>query len=60
MNIYDDIIKNEILNGLLQVDKTFMLKSVDMAHDRETRKLNIAFIASTASGEEVNEVIKYN
>lgn len=56
----EDIIKSEILQGLIQVDETFMINSFDFAYDSKTRTINVAFVATTAKGEEVSGVNKWH
>ena len=47
----DEIIKNEILQGLLQVDNTFAIE--DFVITEEGRELKVYFTAKTSSGETV-------
>lgn len=58
-NYNTDEIKNEILDGLLQVDSSFLMTSFDMNIDKKTRHAEIQFTAETDSGEEISEVITY-
>ena len=55
----EDLIKSEILNGLLQVDDTFAIVDFYTYFDPQTRKLKCSFVAQTESGEEISEVIQY-
>lgn len=60
MPTYDDeVIKNEILQGLLQVDSSFFITSFEIDVDKATRHAKIKFTAETESGEQVSEVITY-
>ena len=49
----DEIIKNEIIEGLHQVDSSFVLTSFKCDFDRERRKLVISFKAKTGNGDEI-------
>lgn len=49
----DEIIRNEILQGLQQVDSSFVLDSFNCDFDRKNRKLTVSFKARNSSGEEV-------
>lgn len=49
-----DIYKREILEGLLQVDNSFMLTSFTVREDKETRKLTISYTAQNSDGEEIS------
>ena len=55
----DDVIKNEIFQGLLQVDSSFFMTSFDLSIDKQTRKTKIKFEAETDNGENISEVISY-
>ena len=54
-----DTIKNEILQGLQQVDSSFFVTSFSASLDKTNRNLKIEFTAETDSGEKVSEVIDY-
>lgn len=54
-----DIYKREILEGLLQVDSSFMLTSFSVQEDKETRKMVISFTAQNSSGEEISGTTAY-
>lgn len=49
----DEIIKNEILQGLLQVDSSFFIDSFSCEVDKETRKLKVQFTAKNDKGDTV-------
>lgn len=49
----DEVIKNEILQGLRQVDEGFILLSFDCGFDREKRKLRIDFKARSSEDYEI-------
>lgn len=49
----EEIIKNEIIEGLHQVDSSFVLEKFNCKLDREKRKLVITFKAKTGNGEEI-------
>ena len=55
----EDIIRNEILQGLLQVDSSFVITDFFSDIDKTTRKLSVSFVAQTDKGEMVSEVISY-
>ena len=55
----NDIIKNEILQGLLQVDSSFVITDFFSEFDSTTRKLSVSFVAQTDKGETVSEVLSY-
>lgn len=55
----DEIIRNEILDGLQQVDETFKLTKFECSFDREKRKLVIDFSAVNSDGEEVETTVSY-
>lgn len=55
----EDVIRNEILQGLRQVDETFTFSDFYIDFDKSTRKLKVSFSASTESGETVSEVLNY-
>ena len=54
-----DLVKSEILKGLLQVDSSFFITSFSATLDKKTRMLKVSFTAETDSGEKVSEVIDY-
>lgn len=49
----EEIIKNEIIEGLHQVDRSFVLTDFKCDFDRKIRKLVISFKAKTNDGEEI-------
>ena len=49
----DEIIKNEILQGLQQVDSSFILENFNCDFNKKNRKLNIYFKAKNFNDEEV-------
>ncbi|MCD8089932.1 MAG: hypothetical protein LUD81_04815 [Clostridiales bacterium] len=55
----DEIIRNEILDGLQQVDETFQLTSFECDFDRIKRKLVISFSAANSEGEAVETTVSY-
>lgn len=55
----EDLIKSEILNGLSQIDETFIIIDFFAELDPQTRKLKCSFVAQAENGEEVSEVIEY-
>lgn len=57
--IDEETIKNEILQGLLQVDSSFVITEFSIIHDKSTRHLSVSFIAQKGNGETISEVINY-
>lgn len=55
----EDLIRSEILQGLLQVDDTFVITNIAIDHNRATRHLVVSFEAQNEKGETVSEVINY-
>ena len=55
-NISEDVIKNEVYQGLLQVDGSFFMTGFAMELDAETRHLKISFSATNDDGDEVEGV----
>ena len=53
-NVDEEIVKSNILEGILQIDSSFMLTAFDMNIDKATRKLNVSFTATNAQNETVN------
>lgn len=49
----DEIIRNEIIQGLQQVDSSFVLETFNCDFDRKHRKLIINFKAKNSAGETV-------
>lgn len=55
----EEIIKNEILQGLHQVDSSFIIEKFNCDFDRGKRKLVISFKAKTGNGEEIDITTAY-
>ena len=55
----EDIIKNEIYQGLLQVDDTFVINDFSCEFDRTLRKLAISFSATNGEGETIQLTVDY-
>lgn len=55
----EDIIKNEIVQGLLQVDESFVLDSFECKPDVINRKLYISFTARNGNGETIAAAVEY-
>lgn len=49
----EDVIKNEVLDALLQVDDTFVIDTFSCEFSRNNRSLKVTFTAHNADGEEV-------
>lgn len=49
----EDVIKNEVLDGLLQVDDTFVIDTFSCEFNKNKRSLNVAFTAHNSDGKEV-------
>lgn len=56
--INEEIVKNEILQGLLQVDSSFFVENFETSFESKTRKLNVYFTAKNSNNEtvEINNV----
>lgn len=54
-----DIIRNEIQQGLSQVDSSFILTSFNVNEDKINRALTVEFTAQNANGEEIIGNKKY-
>lgn len=54
--IDEEVIKNEVFQGLLQVDNSFFMTDFSVELDAETRKLKIYFSAVNDNGEELKGV----
>lgn len=52
----EEIIKNEIMKGLLQVDSSFFIDSFSFEIDKRTRKAVVKFTATSEQGETVEGV----
>lgn len=55
----DEIIRNEIIQGLHQVDSSFILENFSCDFDRKNRKLEINFKAKNSDGETVSGSSEY-
>lgn len=55
----DEIIKNEILQGIRQVDDTFVLESFNCDFDKKARKLKINFTARNSKGVTIEHSTEY-
>lgn len=58
-NVDDDIVKSELLDGLLQIDNTFAITDFDTERNVETRKLDVKFTATTADQKKVTVDTSY-
>lgn len=52
-NVTDEEVKSEILDGLLQVDSSFIISDFNMELDTEKRELNVSFTATNAEGDTI-------
>ncbi len=50
-NVAEETVKNEVFQGLLQVDSSFILTEFSMQTDNATRKATVTFTARNESGE---------
>jgi hypothetical protein len=55
----EDIIRQEILQGLLQVDSTFIITEFSIIPLPEKRTLKVLFTAQNEAGNEVKGVKEY-
>ena len=55
----DEIIRNEILQGLQQVDSSFVLETFNCDFNSKHRKLTISFTAKNSTGEVVEVSSEY-
>lgn len=55
----EDIIKQEILQGLLQVDNTFIITEFSIIPPSENRTMKVLFAARNEEGKEVKGVKEY-
>lgn len=53
-NIEEDNVKNEILQGLLQVDSSFVMTNFSMNLDNVSRLLTVTFTAENSKGETIS------
>lgn len=58
-NIDEETIKNEILEGLLQIDSSFILSDFSMSLDENTRGLTVSFKATNEDGETIETSTKF-
>lgn len=54
--IDEETIKNEVLQGLLQVDGSFFMTEFDMSLNTKERNLEVTFTAQNENGNEVSGV----
>ena len=54
--VKEDIVQNEVLQGLRQVDETFHIEAFSCAFDPLKRLLTVKFTARSDSGEIIEEV----
>lgn len=59
-NPSEDEIKNEIFNGLLQIDDTFLMESFNMSLDTSKRLLTVDFTAVNEDGQTVQGTNSWN
>ena len=52
--INDEILKNEVLQGLQQVDETFAITEFSYTFDKKERRLYVSFKAQTQNGETID------
>lgn len=52
--IDEEIVKSELLDGLIQIDPTFVLTDFRMDVDPVTREMTVSFKAETADGQSVS------
>lgn len=55
----EEIIKNEIYQGLLQVDDTFEMTDFSCVFDKTKRKLTISFSATNSAGTTIGTTVDY-
>ena len=55
-NVDEEMLKNEVFQGLLQVDSSFAMTEFSAELDRNTRHIIIHFTAVNSGGEEVEGV----
>lgn len=55
-NVIEEIIKNEIEEGLSQVDDSFFIESFTCSFDSKARKLSVSFVAKNENGDTIEEV----
>ena len=55
----EDLIKSEILQGLMQVDSSLFITDFSTYYDRENRSLFVSFAAQNDNGETIEGVKNY-
>lgn len=55
-SVNEDIVRYEILKGLLQVDTSFVIEKIDTQMDIQRRKLTVTFTAKNENGNIVSGV----
>lgn len=55
----EEVIRNEIIEGLSQIDSSLYLEEFSCDFDRINRKLTVKFKAKNESGEELEEVLAW-
>lgn len=58
-HIKSDVVKNEIENGLLQIDSSFFITNFSLEHDKARRNLKVLFQAQTDTGTAIQSNINY-
>lgn len=56
-NVEEETVKSEILDGLLQIDDSFIITDFKMSVDNTTRKLNVSFTATNEEGEVLEQTV---
>lgn len=56
-NVDEEIVKSEILDGLMQINSSFIITEFEMSTDSATRKLTVKFKAETAEGEVLKQEV---
>lgn len=55
-SVNEDVVRYEILKGLLQVDTSFVIEKIDTQMDAQRRKLTVTFTAKNENGDIVSGV----
>ena len=58
-NVEEDHIKSEILQGLLQLDSSFVMTDFSMSFDNASRHLAVTFTAENKNGEVISVSTNY-
>lgn len=58
VGVGEEDVKSVILDALLQVDKTFLIKSCQCEFNKSERKLSVSFKATAKSGETVDMTVE--